>query len=142
MLKHRHIIAGILTFAFALTLCARGQFWDFLGYTQIDARQDHGRIQITRRDGAFRAIQLRVSGDALFFDRLVIHFEDGTSQELVVNDRILPGESNYVIDLRADRSLESLEIWYYKESWRQNPIISIYGTQLPNPMARAMVREH
>jgi hypothetical protein len=72
----------------------------------------------------------------------VIHFEDGTSQELVVNDRILPGESNYVIDLRGERSLESVEIWYYKESWRQNPIISVYGTPLPNPVAQAMVREH
>jgi hypothetical protein len=138
----RHIVAGLLTLAFALSLSARGQFWDFLGHTQIDGRQDHGRIQITRRDGPFRAIQLRVSGEALFFDRLAIHFEDGSSQELVISDRILPGGNNYVIDLRGERSLESVELWYFKEPWRQNPIVTVYGTQLPNPVAQAMAREH
>jgi hypothetical protein len=143
MLKHlRHTIAALLALAFAMSLPARGQFWDFLGYTQIDRSQDHGRIQITRRDVPFRAIQLRVSGEALFFDRLVIHFEDGSSQELVISDRILPGGSNYVIDLRGERSPETVELWYYKEPWRQNPIVSVYGTQLPNPVAQAMVREH
>jgi hypothetical protein len=143
MLKSvRHIVAGLLTLAFALSLSARGQFWDFLGHTQIDGRQDHGRIQITRRDGPFRAIQLRVSGEALFFDRLAIHFEDGSSQELVISDRILPGGNNYVIDLRGERSLESVELWYFKEPWRQNPIVTVYGTQLPNPVAQAMAREH
>jgi hypothetical protein len=138
----RPIVAGLLTLAFALSLSARGQFWDFLGHTQIDGRQDHGRIQITRRDGPFRAIQLRVSGEALFFDRLAIHFEDGSSQELVISDRILPGGNNYVIDLRGERSLESVELWYFKEPWRQNPIVTVYGTQLPNPVAQAMAREH
>jgi hypothetical protein len=138
----RPIVAGLLTLAFALSLSARGQFWDFLGHTQIDGRQDHGRIQITRRDGPFRAIQLRVSGEALFFDRLAIHFEDGSSQELVISDRILPGGNNYVIDLRGERSLESVELWYFKEPWRQNPIVTVYGTQLPNPVAQAVAREH
>jgi hypothetical protein len=138
MLKSvRHIVAGLLTLAFALSLSARGQFWDFLGHAQIDSRRDHGRIQITRRDGPFRAIQLRVSGEALFFDRLAIHFEDGSSQELVISDRILPGGNNYVIDLRGDRSLESVELWYFKEPWRQNPIVTVYGTQLANPVSHA-----
>jgi hypothetical protein len=138
MLKSvRHIVAGLLTLAFALSLSARGQFWDFLGHTQIDGRQDHGRIQITRRNGPFRAIQLRVSGEALFFDRLAIHFEDGSSQELVISDRILPGGNNYVIDVRSERSLESVELWYFKEPWRQNPIVTVYGTQLANPVSHA-----
>ena len=102
--KHfRHTIAGLLALAFATSLFARGQFWDFLGYTQVDGSQDHGRIQITRRDVHFRTIQLRVSGEAIFFDRLVVHFDDGTSQELMVSDRISPGGRNYVIDLLGER---------------------------------------
>jgi hypothetical protein len=143
MLKHlRHTIAGLLALAFALSLSARGQFWDFLGYTQIDRSQDHVLIQITRRDVHFRTIQLRVSGEALFFDRLVIHFEDGSSQELVVSDRILPGGSNYVIDLLGERSLETVELWYYKEHWRQNATVSVYGIHLPDPVAQANAPKH
>ena len=114
--RFRHTIAGLLAFAFATSLLARGQFWDFMGYTQVDSSQDHGRIQITRRDVHFRTIQLRVSGEAIFFDRLVVHFDDGTSQKLIVSDRISPGGRNYVIDLLGERSLETVELWYYKEA--------------------------
>jgi hypothetical protein len=140
--KHlRHTIVWLLALAFASTLFARGQFWDFLGYTQISSSQDHGRIQITRRDVHFRAIQLRVSGEAIFFDRLAIHFDDGTSQELIVSDRISPGTRNYVIDLLGERSLESVELWYYKEPWGHNPKVSLYGVRPPEGDGQNIAQE-
>jgi hypothetical protein len=123
----RHIIAGLLALAFASSLLAGGQFWDFLGYTQVSSSQDHGRIQVSRRDVHFHTIQLRVRGEAIFFDRVVIHFDDGTSRQLIVSDRISPGARNYVIDLLGERSLESVELWYYKEPWGHNPNVSLYG---------------
>ena len=131
--KHfRYTIVGLVTLAFATSLFARGQFWDFLGNARVDGGQDHGRIQITRRDIHFRTIQLRVSGEAIFFDRLVVHFNDGASQELIVSDRISPGGRNYVIDLLGERSLQSIELWYYKEPWGHNPTVSVYGIHLPD----------
>ena len=138
----RYTIAGLLAFAFATSLSASGQFWDFLGYTQVDSSQDHGRIQITRRDVHFRTIQLRVSGEAIFFDRLVIHFDDGTSQKLIVSDRISPGGRNYVIDLLGERSLETVELWYYKEAWGHNPRVSLYGVRLLGDDGSNIAQEH
>jgi len=141
--KHfRHTIAGLLALAFASSLPARGQFWDFLGYTQVSSSQDHGRIQISRRDVQFRTIQLRVSGEAIFFDRLIIHFDDGTSQELIVSDRISPGTRNYVIDLLGERSLESVELWYYKEPWGHNPKVSLYGVRSLGGNGQNIAQEH
>jgi hypothetical protein len=140
--RFRHTIAGLLAFAFATSLSASGQFWDFLGYTQVDSSQDHGRIQITRRDVHFRTIQLRVSGEAIFFDRLVIHFDDGTSQKLIVSDRISPGGRNYVIDLLGERSLETVELWYYKEAWGHNPRVSLYGVRSPGDDGSNIPQEH
>jgi hypothetical protein len=138
----RHTIAGLLAFAFATSLFASGQFWDFLGYTQVDSSQDHGRIQITRRDVHFRTIQLRVSGEAIFFDRLVVHFDDGTSQKLIVSDRISPGGRNYVIDLLGERALETVELWYYKEAWGHNPRVSLYGVRSPGDDGPNIAQEH
>jgi hypothetical protein len=140
--RFRHTIAGLLAFAFAASLFAHGQFWDFLGYTLVDSSQDHGRIKITRRDLHFRTIQLRVSGEAIFFDRLVVHFEDGTSQKLIVSDRISPGGRNYVIDLLAERSLETVELWYYKEAWGHNPRVSLYGVRSPGDDGPNIAQEH
>jgi hypothetical protein len=127
-----HTFAGLLALAFATSLSARGQFWDFLGYTRVDSSQDHCRIQITRRGIHFRTIQLRVRGEAVFFDRLVVHFNEGTSQELMVGDRISPEGKDYVIDVRGENHvLESVELWYYKESWGHNPTVCLYGVRLP-----------
>jgi hypothetical protein len=136
-----HPIAALLALAFATSLSARGRFWDFLGYTQVDCSQDHGRIQITRRDVHFRTIQLRVSGDAVFFDRLVVHFDDGTTQELMVSDRISPGGRDYVIDLLGERSLESVELWYYKEPRVHNPRVSLYGVRSPEGDGQNIAQE-
>lgn len=139
--KHfRQTVAALLALAFATSLFARGQFWDFLGYTQVDSSQDHGRIQITRRDVHSRVIQLRVSGEAIFFDRMVVHFVDGTSQELIISDRILPGTRNYV--LLGERSLESIDLWYYKESWGHNPRVSLYGGRSPEGDSQIVAQEH
>ena len=137
------LLVALLALAFATSLFAHGQFWDFLGSTQVDRRQDHGRIPITRRDRLFRNIQLRVSGEAVFFDRLVVHFANGTSQEFVVSGRISPEGSNYVMDLSGEpTALESVELWYYKESWAHNPGISLYGTRLPDADAESIAREN
>lgn len=126
--KHfRLAIAGLLGLFFAASLFARGQFWDFLGVAQVDNSRDHSRIQITRRDVRSRTIQLRVSGEAIFFDRLVVHFVDGTSQELVVSGRILPGTRNFA--LLRESSLESIELWYYKEPWAHAPRVTLYGVR-------------
>ena len=125
-------IAGLLVLAMATPLLARGQFWDFLGYINVDGTQDHGRIQIARRNSPFHTIQLRVRGDAIFFDRLIVHFANGASEEFVVSDRISPEGKNYVIDLHGERRvLESVELWYYKEVWGHHPRVSLYGVRSP-----------
>ena len=125
----------------ATSVLARGQFSDFLDYAQVDSRQDHGRIQITRRHVHSRTIRLRVSGEAIFFDRLVLHFGDGTSQESIVSGRLLEG-SNYVIELPGGRTLESVELRYFKEPWAHTPKVSVYGVLSPHADGEAITQAH
>lgn len=128
----RNPIAAVflLALTFATSLSAHGDFWDFLGSTPIDRGQDHEDIQVTRHDGAFRALQLRVSGEAIFFDRFIIHFADGSSQQVPVSSRIAAQGQNYVIELPEERRVvDSLELWYYNETWKDNPRVTLYGTR-------------
>ena len=119
----------LLGLASTICLSVRGQVWDFLGDAQIDGTRDHDRIQVTRRDGVFHTIQLRVSGDPIFLDRVVVHFGDGTSEELTVGDRIWPGGRNRVMGLAGKpHAVESVEVWYYKEPWEHNPKVILYGS--------------
>lgn len=139
----RATLAGLLVSALATSGFAQGQSWDFLGYTQVDGGQDHGKIQITRRHGLFHTIQLRVSGDAIFFDRLIVHFSDGTSKEFVVSGRISPEGKYYVMDLPGeDRVLESVELRYYKEAWGHIPRVSLYGVHSEAGDHSIIAQEH
>ena len=122
-------LACLLSSAGAVCLPARGQVWDFLGDTKIDGTRDHDRIRVTRRDGVFYAIQLRVSGDAIFFDRVIVHFGDGTSKELAVQERIWPEGKNRIIGFSGERRVvESVELWYYREPWEHHPKVILYGS--------------
>ena len=123
------VSACLLTLASTIYLPARGQVWDFLGDAEISKTRDHEKIQVARRNAAIHTIQLRVSGDPIFFDRLVIHFGDGTFEEMTVQGRIWPGGKNRVIGLSGERrAVESVELWYYKEPWEHNPRVILYGS--------------
>ena len=131
MLRKRIVrpLACFLAVASTICLPAQGQAWDFLGIRQIDATRDHDKIQVTRRNGVFQALQLRVSGDAIFFDRVVIHFGDGTSEALAVQGRIWPEGRNHIIGFSGERRVvESVEVWYYKEAWEHSPSVILYGS--------------
>ena len=123
------VLACLLSLAITVCLPARGQVWDFLGDAQINGTRDHEKIQVARRNAVLHAIQLRISGDAIFLDRLVVHFGDGTSEELAVQGRIWPGGKNRVIGLSGEPAIvESVELWYYKEPWEHNPRVILYGS--------------
>lgn len=131
MLRKRlvQLLGCFLAVACAISLPVKGQVWDFLGITQIDGTRDHDKIRVTRRSGAFQAIQLRVSGDAIFFDRIVVHFGDGTSEALAVQGRIWPEGRNHIIGFSGERRVvESVEVWYYKEAWEHTPRVMLYGS--------------
>jgi len=134
MLGHRPLLAAALVALISATsLFARGQTWNFLGCTKIDGNRDHGSIEITRRDRLFRTVQFRLTGDAIFIDHFLIHFGDGTSQELVVGGRLSPEGREYLVEFPDDRrALESVEFWYFKEHWDHHPSVSLYGGRLPD----------
>lgn len=100
----------------------------FLGDAHVDGARDHDEIRVGRRGGDFRGIQLRVSDGAIDFQRVVVHFGNGSQEELMFRERIPSGGRTRPIDLPGDkRIIESVELWYSKESWHRRPKVSLYG---------------
>jgi hypothetical protein len=108
---------------------AHGERWDFLGETHIDGAQDHGIIPVERRDGAFRALRMRVSDDgAIFLERAIVHYVDGSTEEFTIRDRILPGSQTPTIDLSGvPRVIESVHLSYFKAVWEHQPKVILFG---------------
>jgi hypothetical protein len=101
---------------------------DYLGNAHVDGRADHDVIRVGRSDGRFRAIQLRVNGGAIEFDRVLVHFGNGTTEQLVIRSRIPSGGVTRAIDLPGERRvIESVELWYSKDNWRRRPEVRLYG---------------
>jgi hypothetical protein len=99
-----------------------------LGDAHVDGRVDHDSIHVGRSDGKFRAIQLRVSGGAIEFERVLVHYGNGSTEELAIRSTIPDGGSTRLIDLPGDRRvIESVELWYSKASWSHRPKVILYG---------------
>ena len=130
MFKRIALASIALLFAFALTTIrtqAQGG-WDYLGDAHVDGAQDHDNIHVGKHDGRFRAIQLRVEGGEVFFEKVVVNFHDGSHEELIVRDRIPSGGSTRAIDLPGDRRvIESVELWYGKARWEHRPKVALFG---------------
>ena len=123
-------MAMFLAFGLGKPLNAHGLLWQFLGDTRIGGGRDHDQIEIGRQQGPFRAVQLRVSGDAIFCQRLVVNYDNGTSQVLTIGDRISSEGRARIIDLTGEAPvLRSIEFWYFKEPWQHAPRVSLYGTR-------------
>jgi len=118
-----------LIFSFLHPLFSAAQTWDLLGHARIDATRDHQKILVTRRGGLFSSIQLRISGDPIFFDRVIVHFDNGTSQALPIRDRLSPSAKNNILDFHGERrAIESVELWYFNQHWAQSPTVILYGS--------------
>ena len=131
MLKRHALIITSLLFVLALVSpTAHGKRWVMLGSAHVDGSVDHDNIRVGSRDGRFRSIQLRVNGGAVEFQRVVVHFGNGTQEELVIRDRIRSGGKTRAIDLPGERRIiESVELWYGKEHWDTRPEVSLYGAR-------------
>ena len=105
----------------------RWERWERLGQSRVDGRRDHDNVRVNTR-GAFRAIQLRVQGGAVEFQRVVVHFENGADTDVEVRDRIQAGGTTRAIDLPGDqRRIRSIEFWYSKDNWRSRPTLLVFG---------------
>ena len=103
--------------------------WAFLGDANVDGAVDHDRIVVTRARGEFRAIQLRVKNASVEFDRVVIHFGNGSSEPIHIRNVIPAGGHTREIDLPGGRRvIQSVEFWYRKANWgRRRPKVLLYG---------------
>jgi hypothetical protein len=107
---------------------AYGGQWTLLGQRHIDGRADNDKIDIGRDNGRFRAIQFRVEGGTVMFDRIRVQYLNGETDEISVRSRIDDGGKTRIIDLPGNRRvIESISMWYAKRNWHSRPTVRVYG---------------
>src|SRR5262249_9589626 len=112
----------MLTMVMGLSAVAQAQparGWAVLGEAHVDGAADHDRIVVTGARGEYRAIRLRVENAAIDFDRVLVHFANGTTTPIALRRKLRAGEQTRVIDLPGERRIiESVEFWYGRGNFR------------------------
>jgi len=116
MTNHPRILALLVLIAlaagFAPPAAARGG-WELLGERVVTDRVDHDTIVVTRAEGTFKALQIRVHQRPVQFRSLKLHFANGDVQSVELRDRIPAGGKSRVIDVEGgDRVIRSVELVY------------------------------
>ena len=104
--------------------------WVFLGHSQVDGWADHDRIHVGRGRGRFQRVQIRVDRAPIEFQRVVVHYANGRSEEVNIQHRIPAGGQTRAIDLRGkDRNIDSVEFFYLRgrSHSARTPRVRLYG---------------
>jgi len=122
------VAAALLILGTALSVAAqRRAAWEHLGTKEIEGRVDHDEISVHGKD-TFTALQFRVSGAAVQFDRVVVEYGNHSNRAYPFRILVPPNGVSRVLDLvGGERDIASVKFWYEKASWGNKPEVRLYG---------------
>jgi hypothetical protein len=80
-----------------------GDKWEELGCGSVGIKADHDSIKVGRREGRFRAIQLRVRGNKVNILDLKVVYDRGPPDDIRVRSEIRDGGETGPLDLKGER---------------------------------------
>lgn len=87
--------------------------WVELGERVVAFGADRDVIAVTRREGTFRRIKLKVEQNGLELLDLKVHYANGDTEDVAVRQRIADGGETRTIDLKGgDRAIQKIELVY------------------------------
>jgi hypothetical protein len=100
-----------------------------LGTRAVNDRADHDVIVVTAARGDFRSVKLTVQRAAVDFHRVVVHYGNGTKQELELRNTIPAGGETRIIDLTGtERIINRVEFWYDAKTIRgRRAVVRLFG---------------
>jgi hypothetical protein len=117
---------GFIAFVSAAALPVKG--WTLLGERLVSDRADHDVITVTSARGSFRQIKLTVNRHAVDFQKVVVHFGNGSDQTLAMRNTVPAGGETRAIDLEGtNRFIRSVEFWYDAKSRGGRAMVRLYG---------------
>lgn len=88
--------------------CTTGQAaypgeWENLGSRKVNFGIDRDEITVTRREGTFSKIRLKVTRGSVNMHECIVVFGDGSRQRVALKNTFYPGSGSRVIDVKGGR---------------------------------------
>lgn len=107
----RCLVGIVLLLSFAVSAMAAD--WVKLGERRVSDRADHDTITVASARGSFDAVKLHVREHAVRFYKVVVHYRNGSKEELELKDVIGAGNETRVIDLKGgQRVIKKIDLFY------------------------------
>ncbi len=106
-----------------------GRGWELLGSKKVGFIVDRDVVPVGRQDGRFRAIKLRVKGNAINVLDLKVVYANGQPDDLPVRSEIRAGGETRAIDLKGrDRAIREVQLVYRsRPSFKGQATVEVWG---------------
>jgi hypothetical protein len=103
--------------------------WELLGVRKVDYGLDRDEIMVTRAEGVFTAIQIRVKRSEVNMHKLTVYYGNGQVEEIELRNHFLPGTESRVIDLPGNvRVIKKVVFWYDTANIaHQKGVVELWG---------------
>jgi hypothetical protein len=132
-MKSKALLLFVVSLCVALVSTAldarprRAAGWELLGVRTVTDRADHD-VVAAGHQGTFRSLKLEVSGRAVQFKDVKIHFGNGEVQDVALREVIRAGGESRVIDVEGvDRVIQRIEFWYDAQSVGRRATVKVFG---------------
>lgn len=129
IMRLKNLFICVLLLIGATTSSAQQGTWENLGSRKVDRRVDHDEILVTWKDGVFDALKIVVTGAPLNMHKCVVHFGNGTSQEIELRHNFAQGSDSRIVDLVGNnRIINRISFWYdTKGLLRGKATVTVFG---------------
>lgn len=104
------VLIGTSVMSFTLEHDGR---WELLGSRRINYQLDRDEIPVTRAEGVFSAIQIRVKRSPINMHKIAIHYGNGEVDDIDLRQSFRAGSASRVIDLPGNkRIIKKVVMWY------------------------------
>ncbi|WP_155995133.1 DUF2541 family protein [Tenacibaculum ovolyticum] len=103
--------------------------WKLLGITTVKRSVDRDEVRVTASKGMFTHLKIKVRNSSLEMKKMIVHFGDGSKQDVWLKNRFSKGQESRAIDLKGNkRIVKKVIFWYKKGSWiNKVPIVALIG---------------
>ncbi|HWO41811.1 MAG TPA: hypothetical protein VNO43_08425 [Candidatus Eisenbacteria bacterium] len=128
-LKLFSFVSLSLVFAAAGALAAEGPKWELLGRQRVSLERERDRIDVSRREGKFKQLQVRVEGAPVEINNMRVTFGNDETFSPNLRHRFDENSKTRVIDLPGERrTIKSIDFNYQSTSRREgNATVEVYG---------------
>ncbi len=112
-MKIKFFFAGLVALVAMSFSTLENRPWELLGARKINYGLDRDEIMVTRAEGVFSAVQLRIKRSPINMHKLAIHYGNGEVDEIDLRENFRAGSVSRVIDLPGNkRVIRKVVLWY------------------------------